>query len=51
MLCSFCTSNVSNGVIFTADKLSGNLYLNFFLLACLRWLSNAMTIVADLFVK
>jgi OCT family organic cation transporter-like MFS transporter 4/5 len=47
-ICYFCTSNVSNGILFNVDKLSGNLFLNFFLLACLRWISNAVTIAADL---
>jgi MFS family permease len=50
-ICYFCTSIVSNGVLFNVDKLSGNLFLNFFLLACLRWFSNAATIVADLFLS
>jgi len=50
-ICYFCTSIVSNGVVFNVDRLSGSIFLNFFLLACLRWFSNGATIVADLLVS
>jgi len=43
----FCLSSVSFGLTFNIDKLSGSIFLNFFYLACLKWIGGLVSIAAD----
>jgi OCT family organic cation transporter-like MFS transporter 4/5 len=50
-ICFFCLSSISFGLTFNVDKLSGSIFMNFFYMACLRWVGSMLTIVADTLFK
>lgn len=47
----FVMSALAYGLIFDMDSLGGNLFLNFFCLAILKFVASLLTIFADFFIK
>lgn len=42
---------ITYGIILNNDKLTGDIYKNFFFFACIRWISSALNPLVDMFLK